>query len=162
MHRAPSFLLSALVAGCATTADVDRAVAPGMSSSEVASRVGKPTTVGKLVDGGAYWDYSRQPYYIERVAFGPDDRVRDVRNLLTEANFENLKPGMTPDDVLATVGPAFVFNRYGNGTTVWTYRYKDLGIYKLLHVTFDASARMLRYETQWDPNVYSRKDRGGK
>ena len=161
MNRAASAVLSALLFGCAT-ADVYRAVTPGMAGSEVVQRVGKPTTAGKLVDGGAYWDYSRQPYYTDRVTFGPDDRVRGVRNLLVEDNFENLRTGMTPDEVLATVGPAFIFNRYGNNTTVWTYRYKDLGIYKLLHVTLDPSGRMLRYETQWDPNVYSKRDRGGK
>ena len=143
-------------------AEVHQAVTPGMASSAVAERVGKPSTVGKLVDGGAYWDYSRQPFYTDRVSFGPDDRVREVRNLLTEANFENLRPGMTLQEVVATVGPPFVFNKYGNGTTVWSYRYKDIGVYKLLHVTLDPSGRMLRYETQWDPNVYSKRDRGGK
>ncbi len=158
MNRAASAVLSALLFGCAT-ADVYRAVTPGMAGSEVVQRVGKPTTAGKLVDGGAYWDYSRQPYYTDRVTFGPDDRVRGVRNLLVEDNFENLRAGMTPDEVLATVGPAFIFNRYGNNTTVWTYRYKDLGIYKLLHVAFDASGRMRRYETEWNPDVYSKKGR---
>jgi len=133
-----------------------------MTSSEVAARVGKPTTAGTLADGARYWDYSRQPAYTERVVFGADDRVRELRNLLTASNFENLRAGMTPDEVVATVGPAFIFNQYANGTTVWTYRYKDIGVYKLLHVTFDASGRLLRYETQWDPNVYSKRDRGGK
>jgi hypothetical protein len=126
-----------------------------MASGEVAARVGKPTTVGKLADGGAYWDYSRQPYYTDRVSYGPDDRVREVRNLLTEENFENLRPGMTPEEVVATVGPAFIFNKYGNGTTVWTYRYYD-GVYKLLHATFDPSGRLLRYETEWNPDIYSK------
>ena len=158
MSRAASAVLSALLFGCAT-ADVYRAVTPGMAGSEVVQRVGKPTTAGKLVDGGAYWDYSRQPYYTDRVTFGPDDRVRGVRNLLVEDNFENLRTGMTPNEVVATVGPAFVFNQYANNTTVWTYRYKDLGIYKLLHVTFDASGRMRRYETEWNPDVYSKKGR---
>jgi outer membrane protein assembly factor BamE (lipoprotein component of BamABCDE complex) len=152
-------LCSALLVGCAT--DVHRAVSPGMASAEVGSRVGKPSTVGKLADGSMYWDYSRQPYYTDRVSFGPDDRVREVRNLLTEQNYENLRPGMTLDQVVATVGPSYIRNMYANGTTVWTYRYQDVGIWKLLHVTLDAAGRLLRYETEWDPNVYSKKD-GGK
>ena len=126
-----------------------------MASGEVAARAGKPTAVGKLIDGGAYWDYSRQPYYTSRVSFGPDDRVRDVRNLLTAENFENLQPGMTQQQVVATVGPAFIFNKYGNGTTVWTYRYYD-GVYKLMHATFDASGLLERYQTEWNPDVYSK------
>jgi hypothetical protein len=155
VKRAASAVLAALLAGCAT-ADVYRAVTPGMASTEVAGRVGKPTAIGKLADGAAYWDYSRQPYYTDRVSFGPDDRVREVRNLLAEGNFENLHAGMTPTEVAATVGPAFILNRYGNGTTVWTYRYQDVAVYKLLHVTFDESGRLLRYQTEWNPDVYSK------
>jgi hypothetical protein len=160
VNRAASALCAALLAGCA--ADVYRVVKPGMPSAEVAARVGKPTVVGQQADGTVYWDYSRQPYYTERVSFGPDDRVRDLRSLLTQQNFENLRAGMTPAEVAATVGPSYLFNQYANGTTVWTYRYSDLGVYKLLHVTFDASGRMLRFETEWDPDVYSKRDRGGK
>jgi hypothetical protein len=159
MSRALAVLCSALLFGCA--ADVHRAVAPGMASTEVGSRVGKPTAIGKLADGSVYWDYSRQPYYTDRVTFGPDDRVREVRNLLTEENYQNLRPGITLDQVVATLGPSYIGNMYANGTTVWTYRYQDVGIWKLLHVTMDPSGRMLRYEIEWDPNIYSKKD-GGK
>ena len=147
--------LCAVLAGCATMTEVHRAVAPGMSSAEVVGVVGKPTVVGKLADGGAYWDYSRQPYYTDRVSFGPDDRVRGVRNLLTQENFDNLRPGMTLDEVTGVVGPPSRWAEYANRTTVWTYRYQDVGIWKLLHVTMDSAGRMLRYETEWDPNIYS-------
>lgn len=155
MKRAAFAFIGAILAGCASTGDVYRDVKPGMASGDVVARAGKPTLVGKQVDGGAYWDYSRQPYYTSRVSFGADDRVREVRNLLTEENFENLQPGMSQQDVVATVGPAFIFNKYGNGTTVWTYRYFD-GAYKLLHATFDPSGRLLRYQTEWNPDVYSK------
>jgi len=159
VKRVLATVCAAVLAGCAT--DVYRAVSPGMSSSDVAAHVGKPTTVGKLVDGSVYWDYSRQPYYTDRVTFAPDDRVLEVRNLLTEQNFANLRQGMTLDQVIGVVGPAYIRNQYANGTTVWTYRYQDIGIWKLLHVTMDEGGRMMRYDTEWDPNVYSKKDRGG-
>jgi hypothetical protein len=159
MSRALAALCITVLAGCAT--DVHRAVSPGMASTEVGARIGKPTAIGKWADGNTYWDFSRQPYYTERVTFGADDRVRDVRNLLTEDNFKNLRAGMTLDEVLAVVGPAYVRNEYANRTTVWTYRYQDVGIWKLLHVTMDGGGRLVRYETEWDPNIYSKKD-GGK
>ena len=155
MKRAALALIAAILAGCASTGDVYRDVKPGMASSDVAARAGKPTVVGKLVDGSAYWDYSRQPYYTSRVSFGADDRVRAVRNILTQENFEKLQPGMTLPEVVAIVGPAYIFNKYANGTTVWTYRYYD-GVYKLLHATFDESGHLLRYQTEWNPDVYSR------
>jgi hypothetical protein len=153
-------LAAALLLGCTT--DVYRVVAPGMTSAEVNSRAGAPTVVGKLPSGELYWDYSRQPYYTERVTFGADERVRELRNLLDEENFRNLKTGMTTEQVIGTVGPSYIFNQYANGTTVWTYRFYDIGIAKLLHVTFDPAGRLLRYQVEWDPNVYSKKDRGAR
>ena len=149
-----------LLCGCA--ADVHNAITPGMAATEVGAAVGKPTAIGKLVDGGMYWDYSRQPYYTDRVTFGPDERVREVRNLLVEPNFENLRPGMTLDEVRGVVGPAYLYGQFVDGTTVWTYRYQDVGIWKLLHVTMGPDGRMLRYATEWDPNIYSKRDRGGR
>jgi outer membrane protein assembly factor BamE (lipoprotein component of BamABCDE complex) len=155
-------VLAVILGGCTSLSEVYREVTPGMASGEVAARVGKPTAVGKLADGGAYWDYSRQPYRTDRVSFGPDDRVVAVRNLLTEQNFERLKPGMTLNDVRAVVGPPVLYGQYADRTTVWTYRYQDVGIWKLLHVTLDADGRMLRYATEWDPDIYSKRDRGGR
>ena len=155
MKRAALAVLAAILSGCASTGDVYRDVTPGMASVDVTAHAGEPTVIGKSADGSAYWDYSRQPYYTSRVSFGPDDRVREVRNILTEENFENLKPGMTLEEVVGVVGPAFIVNKYGNGTTVWTYRYYD-GVYKLLHATFDDSGHLLRYQTEWNPDVYSK------
>jgi outer membrane protein assembly factor BamE (lipoprotein component of BamABCDE complex) len=151
-------LLAALLAGCA--ADVHRVVAPGMTSAEVSARAGAPTIVGRLPNGEAYWDYSRQPYYTDRVSYGPDERVREVRNLLTEENFRTLRPGMSAEEVLATLGPSYVNNSFANGTTAWTYRFQDVGIWKLLHVLFDPSGRLQRYGVEWDPNIYSKKNGG--
>src|SRR5204863_5809310 len=150
----------ALLVGCAS-ADVHHAIAPGLASTDVAATVGKPTAVGKLADGSVYWDYSRQPYYTDRVTFGADERVVEVRNVLTEQNFAHLQKGMTLDEVVATVGPAYIYNQYANGTTVWTYRYQDVGIYKLLHVVLGPDGRMVRYDTEWNPDVYSKKGHGG-
>ena len=155
MTHATAVAAAALLCGCASIGDVHQQVTTGMASGEVTARAGKPTIVGKLADGGAYWDYSRQPYYTSRVSFGPDDRVREVRNILTEDNFEKLQPGMTLQEVVAIVGPAFIVNKYGNDTTVWTYRYYD-GVYKLLHTTFDKSGRLLRYQIEWNPDIYSK------
>jgi len=156
----PRIAILCLLAGCATV-DVHRVVAPGMASAEVGAALGEPNGVGKLADGSVYWDYSRQPYYTDRVTFGPDERVVEVRNILTEQNFESLQKGMTLDEVVAIVGPAYIYNKYANGTTVWTYRYYDIGIAKLLHVILGPDGRMVRYETEWNPDVYSKKGRGG-
>jgi hypothetical protein len=151
-----------LLAGCA--ADPQRNISAGMSEGEVGSRLGNPVAAGRLASGEQYRDYSRQPfgYTISRVTFTPEGRVRDVRNLLTEDNFKNLHTGMTPEEVIATVGPSAPSERraYGGGTKSWTYRYYDLGVTKLLNVIFDASDRLVSHYTEWDPSVYSKGGSG--
>src|SRR3981189_1211436 len=91
-------IVCAAIAACATM-DIERAVAPGMPASEVSARLGKPIAEGRLPGNETYWDYTREPNGYYRVIFGPDERVREVRNLHTEENFRNLKPGMTPSEV---------------------------------------------------------------
>jgi hypothetical protein len=51
---------------------------------------------------------------------------------------------------------------YPDGTASWTYKYRDTNIAKLLHVTFGADGRVLRTETEWDPDVYSKKGGSGR
>jgi hypothetical protein len=133
-----------------------------MAQSEVTSRAGKPVAMGELASGETYWDYTQQPrgYTIERVIFGADGRVRDVRNLLTEQNFASLKPGMAPAEVLAIIGPSAERERYANGTSAWNYRFYDYGVVKLGHVIFDSAGRVLWQYTEWDPSVYSKKGGG--
>ena len=153
-------ILCAAIAGCAT--NVERAVSPGMSASEISARLGKPIAEGRLPDNEAYWDYSREPYGYYRVTFGPDERVREARDLHTERNFLNLQPGMTRSQVVAVVGVAssYLNKAYGNGTSSWTYRYRDVGIAKKLHVIFDPSERLLWDYWEWDRSIYS-KGSGG-
>lgn len=161
MKRLSILLLAALLAGCAGD---PRNISAGMSESEVASQFGKPVASGRLPSGAQYWDYSVQPfgYSISRVTFTPEGRVREVRNLLTEENFKNLRVGMTPREVAAIVGPSPASERrvYGGGTKSWSYRYRDTGVVKLLHVIFGEDDRVLHWYTEWDPRVYSKDGRG--
>lgn len=152
----PALIACAALAGCA--ADARRVVLPGMAPDEVSARVGTPIAEGRRANDELYWDYTRQPfgYAIYRVTFGAEGRVRDVRNLLTEQNFRNLQPGMTPGEVAAIVGPSPERYAYWNGTSSWSYRYRDGEIVKLLHVIFDPADRLLSYYWEWDPSVYSR------
>lgn len=118
---------------------------------------------GRLPDGEAYRDYSTQPFgfRIEREIYGADGRLRDVRNLLTEENFKNLRVGMTPDEVRGVVGPSPASEQraYAGGTKSWTYRYRDMQVIKLLQVIFGPDDRVQHWYTEWDPNVYSKDGR---
>jgi len=92
------------------------------------------------------------------VNFNPGQRVREVRNLHTEENFRKLQPGMTHQEVAATIGITSYIESYAFGTTSWRYRYRDAGIAKLLHVVFDSGNRLAWYYWEWDPEVYSKGD----
>jgi hypothetical protein len=120
----------------------------------------QPVREGVLADGSRYQDFSHIPYGYQRVVVAPDGR-KEIRELHTEENFKRLQEGMTGPQVEDVVGVTSVGKlRHGNDTTTWSYRYYDYGIAKLLHVTFGPDGRMKYYETEWDPNVYSKK--GGK
>jgi hypothetical protein len=68
-----------------------------------------------------------------------------------------VNPGMSAADVRAAVGPSYRQAAYAGGTSSWTYKYKDSNISKLMHVIFGPEGRVLRVETEWDPDVYSKK-----
>ena len=149
MKRVYSALLAAALAACA------------------AGR--QPVAGGRLPSGEEYRDYSTQPfgYTIERETYGPEGKVREVRNLLTEENFKSLRVGMTPEEVAAVVGPSPVSEQraYAGGTKSWSYRYRDIQVVKLLHVIFGPDDRVQHWYTEWDPRVYSKgggKDNRGK
>jgi hypothetical protein len=131
-----------------------------MPAKEVRERLGPPTVERQLPNQDTYWDYSREPFDYYRVSFGPDGHVREVRNLFTAENFAHLRAGMTPREVETLVGvPSDIGKRqYGDGTRSWTYRYRDIGTAKLLHVIFDPADRVLWHYTEWDPEVYSKGD----
>lgn len=149
-------IVFAAIAGCAT--NLQRAISPGMPANEVSARAGKPIAEGRLPGNEAYWDYTREPYGYYRVIFGPDERVRELRDLHTEQNFLNLQPGMTPLQVVALIGvaPDYLKQAYANDTSSWTYRYRDVGIAKLLYVIFGSDDRVLWHSWEWDPSVYSK------
>jgi hypothetical protein len=158
------FLPMLLLMGCSSM----QTVSPGTPASELAARFGKPVAQGRLPTSEPYWDFSREPYGYYRVTFGPDERVRELRNLHTEQNFAAIRPGLTQADIAALVGAPtqYLMQGYADGTSSWTYRYRDVGIAKLLHVVFDARGTVLRHSTEWDPDVYSkggsRDDSGGR
>ena len=78
--------------------------------------------------------------------------------LLHEGAPDKVQAGMTAAEVEAAVGPSSRKGAYGNGTSSWTYKYRDYAnIQKLLHVIFGPDGRVQRTDIEWDPDVYSKK-----
>ncbi|HUQ73536.1 MAG TPA: hypothetical protein VM183_02335 [Burkholderiales bacterium] len=112
---------------------------------------------GTLSDGDTFREYSRIPYGYERVIYSRDGKVLGRQELHTEQNFKRIQPGMTRAELTDIIGAGFATRGdYADGTHSLTWRYYD-GVYKLLHVIFGRDGRVMRYDTEWDPNVYSKK-----
>lgn len=112
---------------------------------------------GTTPAGETFREYSHIPYGYERILYSRDGKEIGRQQLHTEANFKRIQPGMTLDEVQDIVGAGFATRGdYADGTHSLTWRYYD-GVYKLLHVTFGPDNRVIRYDTEWDPDVYSKK-----
>ena len=143
------------VAGCA--AWVGSSVKPGMAQADVAGVGGKPFAEGRLQTGEPYWDYTLQPsgYYTWRVIFGPDGRVREVRNLMTQQNFLNLKPGMSEPDVVGLLGPVRMRQLYWLGTYSISYRFMEATTFMMMTAEFTRDGQLTAYHWQPDQAIYS-------
>jgi hypothetical protein len=112
---------------------------------------------GTLPNGDTFREYSRIPYGYERQIYSPDGRLKARQELHTEQNFKRIQRGMTEAELADVIGSGFAMRGdYADGTHSLTWRYYD-GVYKLLHVIFGPDNRVIRYETEWDPKVYSKK-----
>ena len=106
---------------------------------------------------GVFREYSRIPYGYERIIYSREGKELGRQQLHAEENFKRIQAGMTEAELADVIGAGFATRGdYAGGGYSLTWRYYD-GVYKLLHVIFGPDARVVRYETQWDPNVYSKK-----
>ena len=124
-----------------------------------ACATGRLVREGTTPAGESFREYSHIPYGYERILYSRDGKEIGRQQLLTEANFKRIHPGMTEAELADVIGAGFATRGdYGDGTHSLTWRYYD-GVYKLLHVTFGPDNRVIRYDTEWDPNVYSKKSK---
>ena len=118
---------------------------------------GRLAREGTLPNGDTFKEYSRIPYGYERRIYSPSGELKTRQELHTEQNFRRIQPGMTEAELADVIGVGFATRGdYADGTHSLTWRYND-GVYKLLHVTFGPDNRVIRYDTEWDPDVYSKK-----
>lgn len=80
---------------------------PGASTAtEVRSVMGNPTFEWKAPDGAYVWEFARGPEGVVTymVDIGPDNVLRAIRQVLTEAYFAKVQPGMSRDAVRQLIG----------------------------------------------------------
>ena len=115
---------------------------PGAPLSAVEAGLGQPDAVYHEPDGGQVLEYRGQPMgqfqYMARMS--ADGRLISYEQVLTNANFAKVKVGQAnKDDILRMFGrPAEVSRVYAHDYEVWSYRYKESGVWNsMMSVNFD-------------------------
>jgi SmpA/OmlA family protein len=149
-ERCALLLASALlVAGCASF----DTLSPGTPAQQVKARVGAPSDVWKSPDGSEVWEYPMGPLGTETymVTLGPDQAVRDVRQVLTDENISKLKPGMPREEVRRALGrPGSINYSDSRNEEVWYWRYREWGVRRMeLYVQFDRPSGALKAVTRY-------------
>jgi len=153
LHRAVALLaLAVLPAACANFS----ALSPGDSTREVEARVGPPASVWKNADGSEVWEYPQGYYAVQTfmVAFDRDHAVREVHQVLDEAYFSRIQPGMSREDVHRLIGrPREIWYFPARDEETWTWRYYDIN-YRFFNVLFDRSAGTVRTTLRLDEILF--------
>ena len=113
-----------LMVGCAGYGPGD--LKPGQSEADVRTRMGEPTDRSALPNGGSRLEYARGPMgaHTYRIELDTAGSVQNVHQILTEANFEAVRPGESKADVRDRLGrPAQQRTGWRGVGEVWSYRY---------------------------------------
>ena len=148
------------LAGCAGLGR--EAPLPGEPLDAVYAKLGTPTAVYR---GGEeqVLEYATGPMgqFTWMAHIGADGRLLSYEQVLTGEKFATLKiDRATKDDVLRTVGrPAEVSRVAMHDYEVWSYRYKEAGVWNsMMHVHFDQQGVVRQMMNGPDPR-YDPRDR---
>ena len=126
-HLSRLFGLAALLgatAGCDYFALQE--LRPGVSTArEVQERFGNPAMEWRNDDGSLTWEYPRGPQGVDTymITLGPDRVLRSIEQVLTEAHYARIEPGMDEAQVRRILGRPGSINRYpAKPETVWDWR----------------------------------------
>lgn len=127
----------ALLGGCAT----GHSLVPGQSTeADVRAQMGAPGDTYVDANGDRVWEYARgaEGFHTYMVRMGPDGKVKEVAQVLTEERLARIVPGKTTRlEVRRLLGRPSFEDTYGVGLT-WSWRYKKGDVHSgHLVVTFN-------------------------
>jgi outer membrane protein assembly factor BamE (lipoprotein component of BamABCDE complex) len=134
--------LAASLWGCAGVS----AVTTGMDETQVQAKAGKPDTVRKNADGSQVWEYPEGPLGRQTfmITMGSDHTVKDIRQVMSERYFSQVKAGMSRDEVRQLLGrPGEVSMFPARDEEVWSWRYLQENA-MFFNVMFDRSTGTVR------------------
>lgn len=129
-----------VLAGCAAPL-FREAPTVGEPVAAVVAKLGQPTSVYPTLDGQIL-EYATGPMgqFTWMASIGPDGRLKAYEQVLTGEKFATIKIDQaTKEDVLRTIGRPAERSRVAmHNYEVWSYRYKEAGVWNsLMHVHFD-------------------------
>lgn len=110
-----------------STAYSPKGIPAGSSEAAVIQAMGPPTGQRTLPDGGKRLEFARGPFGKETymLDFDAQGRMQRWEQVLNEANFAKIKPGMDKSEVVAALGRPSDISGYGlhEKRQAWSYRY---------------------------------------
>jgi len=145
-------LLALALSGCAGL----RAPSAGTPLAEVTARLGKPDAVYPDPSGGQVLEYRGQPMgqFQHMARIGADGRLLSYEQVLTSQNFARIRPGYwNKDAILRNFGrPAEVSQRRLDHDEVWSYRYKQDGVWNsFMNIYFNGRGEVAHTDNTPDP-----------
>ncbi len=118
------------------------------TEADVRQRFGEPERVWDEPGGARTFEYNRQPAgsvnYM--ITIGPDGRLAALRQVLAPAEFAQIVPGMTVDEVRRRLGKPMKVMTYAlKNETEWDWRWNDGGTQPMIFTAvFGSDGRVLR------------------
>lgn len=140
--------LAALIGLGACQGDPFQTLQPGQSpESEVRERLGAPEAQWPNPDGSVTWEYPKGPEGSRTymVTLGSDHILRQIEQVLDDAHFARITPGMAQAQVRRLLGkPARVDQFPQKGEEVWDWRFAGPVPMEEwhFHVHFDTAGRV--------------------
>ncbi|HYC35906.1 MAG TPA: hypothetical protein VEC19_05750 [Usitatibacter sp.] len=141
MNRLIVPLLTVLLSACAVTS-----LRPGASEAEVMGAMGRPALEFEGPEGSRQLAYPTGPFgeqtYMAHI--GRDGRLQRLEQVLDDSRINEIRQGMSADEVLRLIGPPYQRVRFGNlAQTAWDYRFRDTwGYLSILSVMVDDAGRV--------------------
>ena len=160
--RMTTLCASLALAGCAQPLFY-QTPSVGEPVAAVIAKRGQPTGSYPALDGGQMLEYATGPFgqFTWMAHIGPDGRMVSYEQVLTGEQFATLKVDHANKlDVLRTIGrPAEESRVRLRNYEVWSYRYKEAGVWNsLMHVHFDEAGIVRQMMNGPDP-MFEVRDR---
>ena len=115
----------AALPGCAAHPFAPTSVPAGAPRDEVLRIMGPPTATYVMPDGHERLEYNRMPFgrHTFMIDLDAAGRVAHWEDVLDEAHFAAIRPGMTRADVLRLIGPPSFTSNYHRPEPGFTWNY---------------------------------------